>query len=301
MMTKYLKIIFLLAMLFFMTGCSEDEDPGVEDVVEEVNLQELGAGEAEFIIDGDRKSVTNATASLNADRFMLTLQFSDNSAVNVVLDTLREASFTLNSTGAFGSGVYVTSDGTEFGTRVNSDSEATITFTEVDATSKTLSGTFSGTLVNPNDESKVVDISSAAFNELPFSAEQAPAETDGTFTATVDGNVWSAETITAKVVSQVDVFEINGHTENDIDITIFMPADTQPGTYTLTGNGDYVGVVYPAGENIGTHFSTSGELTIVSHDQDNNNIEATYHFEATRTGDDKAYSITEGVFSYEGY
>ncbi|WP_291856129.1 DUF6252 family protein [Marinilabilia sp.] len=125
---------------------------------------------------------------------------------------------------------------------------------------------------------------------------------NGSFTAQVNGEPWAAESVTALLCEQVNVINIYGETDNGVDISISMSDDvTRGNTYPLTGNGDYSANIYEAGETSSSHFSESGELTILKHDTENNIIEAEFYFKAKSQSSETVYDISEGEVSYSGY
>lgn len=298
-MTKFKShLLTLFLLLFFAGACSDDENTDIK----QDQIVTASEGELVAVIDGEKKSTGSVTAVLSDDNFMLTAVFDDNSALTIILDTIRETSYSMTHLSAFSYAQYVKNKDDEsaaiFSTQVTESSQGEIEFTDINTTDNKFSGAFTLMLHNPNDKNEAIQISSSAFNSISYTVvEPSP----GSFKATVDGLSWSAETISAKVISQVSILDIAGRTESGIDITINMPADVEPGVYQFSGNGDYVAVVYPAGQDMGTHFSSSGELTIISHDLDSKTIEGSFYFDATRIQDNKQYTITNGTFSYQGY
>lgn len=298
-----LNLPFLLSLLLF-TACQDDEPAMDNDDQEDVQITvtELDEGELQALVGEEILTAETVSATLSDDYFAFSVVFSDERGLTILTDTLRKASFDFNQNGQANSAVFAENITDENPVSYTSEAAASsggsIDFTHVDLDERIISGTFELTLHAEHDTDEVVTISSAAFNAIPFTIQE---ESQGAFKATVDGEDWSAEEVTAIVNRQVDVLDVKGTTENGVNISIFMPSDIQPGVYALSGNGDYVATVYPEGEDVGTHFSSTGELTIIEHDQENNIIEATFHFDATRNQDEKVYVVENGEFSYDGY
>lgn len=296
-------------LLFLLNACEENDptdniDNTGNDEEEKIKIEDVAEGELKAIVNGKTKSAESVSATLSDDNFSLSVIFPDNTLLTVNADTIRETGFDFTPDSMFEFAEFFSDADAEnpsiYTTKASESSGGKLEITNINTTDKTLSGTYSITLHSEIPEDDSVVISSAAFNKIPFTIE-VEEESSGTFTATVSGDSWSAETITAQVNRQVVFLDIKGTTEEGIDISIFMPDDIEKGVYELSGNGDYVATVYPEGESEGTHYSNSGELEIVSHDKEANTIEAKFHFDATRIGDDRVYEVRDGVFSYEGY
>lgn len=135
--------------------------------------------------------------------------------------------------------------------------------------------------------------------------EENGAENDNTFTATINGEEWSAPEASVVFSQGGPYLDIKGNNpKEEIDIWINIPEDIEPGTYALkaTGPGPYA-VLVPGGVSSGTHFpEEAGELVIEHHDTNNYDIKGTFEFKAIRVGekDPQNFTVTNGAFDFHG-
>ena len=280
---------FILPLFFsviLLNACESDSNESSENNKnsnqKELKVSDIVKGEYLSYFNSQLESAEMVDAELSASDFMLTVNFSGNLKLLLKTDTLKEGTIEVIM-----SELKTDSDSYYYQT-------GTLNISSVNTADKTFSGTF--TAIFKNATKAPVEITSSAFNSIPYVIKDKTI-----FTAMVNGNEWSAENVTAVINDQVNVLDIKGTTANDVDIKIYMPAQVFPDTYDLTGNGEYSAVVYPEGSDIGTHFSTSGEMTVVSHDWINYDIEINFHFKATRTGDSKEYDVSNGHIKLEEY
>lgn len=295
------KLHFPLLLILLIFSACEEEEPVVNEENESITVDELAEGELAAVVNEEVLVAETVTATVTEEHFALSVVFSTEKGLTIVTDTLLQTSFDIGggvgNTAVFALGI-TNADPESFTADAAPTGGGELVITEINLDALTVSGTFEMLLHEENDPDDAVVISSAAFNNIPFTIQE---ESQGSFAAIVDGEEWVAEAVTAIVNQQVQVLDVKGTNAAGVDISIFMPSDIEPGVYTLSSNGDYVATVYPEGEDIGTHFSSTGELEIIRHDLENYQIEATFHFEATRTQDEKVYVVEEGAFSYDGY
>lgn len=160
-----------------------------------------------------------------------------------------------------------------------------------------ITGTFSFSAYRFTDNT-TVEITEGQFTKIPLTSALPPSNNDDdTFTAKVDGQLWTPTTVGGFVQGNgiIDKLTVSG-TNNATGETvgIFMPDDITVGTYDfgpLVHLGQY-------SINITTLFSSdSGDLVITKHDTQNKLIEGTFNFEASIFGTNDNVSITEGAFS----
>ncbi|MEX2442297.1 MAG: DUF6252 family protein [Alkalispirochaeta sp.] len=130
-------------------------------------------------------------------------------------------------------------------------------------------------------------------------------DTGGTYTATINGEEWSA-TDPSVVFSQGGPYlEIKGNNpEAEFDIWITVPEDITEGTHALGASASddpAAAVLVQEGSSSGTHYpDPEGELVIELHDTDNDDIKGTFNFEAKQTDNPEEYSVTDGSFNFDG-
>ncbi|MFW5695705.1 MAG: DUF6252 family protein [Alkalispirochaeta sp.] len=136
----------------------------------------------------------------------------------------------------------------------------------------------------------------------PTSGDDDDPDTDETYTATIDGEAWSAPE--ASVVFSQGNLRIEGNTpEEEFDIWITVPEDIAVGTYDLGSGSDDppTAVLVTEGSSSGTHYpDPAGELVIESHDTDNDNIKGTFEFVAKKTDGTDEHSVTDGTINFDG-
>ncbi len=109
----------------------------------------------------------------------------------------------------------------------------------------------------------------------------------------VDGTNWSSAVSTGTALAgrlTIAGSSLNGGTV----VNILVPADIQPGDYSLSAVGSYSAQYKPDGVNI--YSAVSGNLTIEEHDQARKEIKGTFSFSALNVGGN-TISLTDGSFS----
>ncbi len=113
------------------------------------------------------------------------------------------------------------------------------------------------------------------------------------FRATVDGTAWTAAATTGTALAGRLTIVGSSLTGGRV-VNLLVPADIQPGEYSLSAIGSYTGQYKPDGVNI--YSAVSGTLTVTRHDEASNEIAGTFSFTATNIGG-ATVSLSAGSFS----
>ena len=113
------------------------------------------------------------------------------------------------------------------------------------------------------------------------------------FRVTIDGTAWTAGATTGTALAGRLTIAGSSLTGGRI-VNLLVPADIQPGEYSLDAIGAYTAQYKPDGVNIYT--ATSGTLTITRHDVATKEIVGTFSFDALNVGGNTA-ALTSGSFS----
>jgi Family of unknown function (DUF6252) len=181
----------------------------------------------------------------------------------------------------------------------------TVTISAIDTVNHLVSGSFSFTLINPDDNTSK-PVTQGIFYEVPYSGNAVviipPITGDNTvdtLTALIDGIPFVAARIESETNAVYpDKLLIGGSSEDGTQrIELIFPIDVVAGTYNLDyETGNYIGIYYPpVTETLVSQ--ANGTLTILSNDTVKKRIIGTFIFEATPVVNGTAASITNGYFS----
>ena len=172
-----------------------------------------------------------------------------------------------------------------------------VTVTEIDRVNQTISGTFSFNAYN-DDYGKEVKVTNGEFEHIPYTSSLPPADAGDTMSATLNNNFWTAGAIQGIAIDNQLV--IAGSSLNGLNaVSLFMPADIVPGSYTLDYSSDTYFAAYFPTVNVSL-MSFSGNLVIQEHDLANKRIVGKFDFQAADpTGQGQALPVTGGYFSVQ--
>lgn len=178
---------------------------------------------------------------------------------------------------------------------------AIITISKIDVANNKISGTFQFTGVKFKDlagtsiETKI--FTNGSFTDIPFTNDSAIPVTNNSFSAKLDGTIYTSVYITAlNVMGNISIVARKGLVEN---IALSFPNTIVPGTYTLDSFGENRGQ-YVKNSNMdgsGLFGADVGSVTITSHDKVNKKIVGTFKFTANSFIVSETHNITEGTFS----
>jgi hypothetical protein len=260
-----------------------------------------GTGVFRAKIDGVDWVATDASINVIvlSGAISITGTSSDNKAITMTLLAPGTGTYVLDANSA-GLG---TLDEAELGGPVTyttqggdtSQAGGSVVITSIDANSKTISGTFSFKVYDPNSGVTKV-ISEGVFENLPYSNTLPPAPTTDTFSVKIGGTLFVASSIASTNVSG-SLF-LQGASSNGTNfVGLLMPQNVQPGSYTLDFNtGQYIGQYSPDPSTI-LISQGNGTLTITENNTTTKRITGTFSFVASDVNQTQSVNLTEGFFS----
>lgn len=312
--------IFILPLVMLATFCLNScEIEPLDSALIDANPNP-GTTSGVFKVDFDGKTfVANAVqAIVNDDYIALSgLKTSSGELVQIALPAPynKLGTYTWNNIGAAGGIMvlaYVPANGSEPFTADPKDTggasdfpeytdTATITISKIDVANKKISGTFQFTGVKFKDlagtsiETKV--FTNGSFTDIPFVNDSPIPVTNNSFSAKLDGSIYTPVYITAlNVMGNISIVARKGVVEN---IALSFPNTIVPGNYVLDSFGENRGQ-YIKNNNLdgsGIFGADEGSMTITSHDKVNKKIVGTFKFTANSFVVSETHNITEGTFS----
>lgn len=311
-------LLAFLAFQFF--SCDNEPLTGVFQQDDQNNADE---GQFRAQIDGQEFIAITATAVLNSDNDLV-IMGAKPGGENITLGVTDAAigSFNLSTGGANeNAGVYF--DGsTNVVPYISAEAiggSGQLRLTELDTTTKTVSGTFSFTGVrikldedgNPildgsgNPVMENVDITSGAFNSIPYVLDDTgggggTGNPDDLFFAKVDDVDFIAESIivTEPVISTIRMIKVEAKSRTGESLRIDVPRSLGIGTFNMVriSDGTKLIAVYNAGEGAENLTSNPGTITITEFDLVLGVLKATFSF----TGNDPLNQLPDVVRVTEG-
>lgn len=175
-----------------------------------------------------------------------------------------------------------------------SSNEGKLIITKIDSLAKTVSGTFSGNLMEWSG-AKDIKMTGGIFENIEFTTNQDP---DVGY-ATINGEEFTASTFPYTFANN----QIHLILSNDLNeqIQLTLPLDVIPGTKSVnTPPSDYSGVYtdFVNGQDV-SYYSIfdSGEITVTSYQ--NGRITGSFYFDAKDSNGTETVSITDGFFSID--
>ena len=245
----------------------------------------------------------------NADSLQSLFQINGGLSINGLSKTGDQISIVLSTfhTGVFTLGA--SSDSYAFYTNILAPVEVdyysnvgtaggTVTITSIDSINHLISGSFTLTLVNPDDNTTKT-ITSGVLNSVPYTGSGIvipPSNTTDTLKALVGGNTFDAAQILVQTTGMGMI--IAGISNNGLqNLDLSMPTNITPGTYDLDfTTGTYAGLYYtdvsdPLVSNM------NGTLVIISNNTTTKTIQGTFSFTATSMINSNFISVTNGYFN----
>jgi hypothetical protein len=176
------------------------------------------------------------------------------------------------------------------------ESVGEVIVSSIDATKKTISGTFKLKVFRLLD-SKTRIITEGVFDNLSYATTLPPANTTDTFTVKIDGVTWKPQSIagaTTTLTGQLAIVATDATGAKAVGLT--MPVNITAGTYDL----DFFGLTYFGQYNPnGTTFlpAQSGKMTILEHNTSTKRIRGNFNFVGKDLLASTTAQLTEGYFS----
>ncbi|MBD3580889.1 DUF6252 family protein [Flavobacterium selenitireducens] len=292
MKNKLLIGIFAMLSVLNLTSC--DTEPIDPNIVVPDPTDPVEAGSFKVKIDGVQYTALATQAYISGGSILMTATRANGDSFGFIIGGTTEGTYAANQ-----NILAFTQGGSEFGWEGTNPANAgentgAITISSVNATTRTISGTFqfkgywsdtTNTTVAPKEFTEGV------FTNIPYT-DQSP--TGDTFTANVDGAAYDASDIfvTEAGSGGTNIISISAPSGN-ANLTVAVMSDITVGNYPITGSiaTDDVQVMYMNTSGAGGP-ATSGAVNITQKTADR--IRGT--FTATVTSGSTTFQITQGNF-----
>ena len=184
------------------------------------------------------------------------------------------------------------------------DCGGTLTITEINTSTKRMSGTFSFKVLRQTDGASR-NITEGVFNNISYAPPPTPPSNNkDTFKVKIAGTQWTPPTLMAvktpavpPMAAQIAVTGTDNSTLKSVGLV--MPVDITPGTYTLDFFGmTHIGVYNPDSDPNHSQASMSGTLTILTHNTTTKRIRGNFSFHAEALLNPAlSTELTEGFFA----
>ena len=258
------KYLFLLLAFSTLVSCDDIE-------VNEVALQAKV---------NDRLYIsTDARASSTADGGILIQGFTDEESLTLRISKLKEGKFEIGE-GKPNYAVFEDFEGNLFLTKP--DGEGTVTITEINEATKTLSGSFLFNAMLPGIDT--VYVSQGVMYNIPYTGTDISDPTNaGTFSAQVDGSPFLPFVVSARDTGNSII--VSGSTAN-ATMAITVPSGVETGEYNLPKSK--FNAKYQDGD--GPQTTSVGQINILEHNPTGKTIKGTFSFLTNKV------EITQGKF-----
>ena len=275
-----IRFSLLLAAVTFiiLQSCSKDDDDNGGGDPPSSNFSAK--------VDGDAFSAVQYAATVDENHNLI-VGGVNNQGSTIVLslaDFNGEGSFSLTPNSESGA-IYTpdTNNVLNTFTTFGENGSGTAVITGWNATDSIISGTFSFNAQHISNSS-TVSVSDGVFSSIQVEFEKENGGTDPTdnsFSVKIDGILWEHSGSSIAGSSSGGVLTILAINVSDgTSFIVTMPADAPLGTHEFDIDQGY-NIIYSDGSPPG-YIATLGSITIATHDQVGNHIEATFSF----TGDD---------------
>lgn len=287
-MFKKITSLLTLALFTALSSCSSDSDGQTTGAGGTISAT-IDGQPWESISGGAVANVTNVQVeghdalvlqiiAMKADQSTVTMQFP--------INNLSTGTFTFNGDMS-GQLSYVSSfSNLNMFSSAENDGSFTITLTEVNTDASTITGTFSGTLVNFMG-TETIEVTNGVINNVSFANTE--LHSNGTMSLTNNGN---AVNLANNPENGTNFWVYESSFDNSISVLgqsvtnsnvgaygITFPDNVTPGTYSLTSE-DGFSASYSNNDDPDYNI-TEGSITIVSHI--GNTIVATFNFNANNS------------------
>lgn len=169
-----------------------------------------------------------------------------------------------------------------------------VKITKLDVANKLVSGTFNmygGRYFQFLDF--YTNVTNGKFENIKYETEITSTNTN-TFTAKVDGTPLTIKSVNG--FASGSILQVGGSSaQNFPAIGLVLPTNVSPGTYDLTGVGGTYSAIYNESSSK-SFISTTGKVTISSHNVASKTIKGTFYFEAKEFLTTDKRTISEGTF-----
>lgn len=282
---KKLNFTFALICILTLFSCEKDK---------ELTPNPTSQGSMTAMVDGASWTSSSASGARMNGVLNVTGTTANGSVIVITLFDKGVGTYNLNGASEGNAGYQITSGGVAF--TADSDPNASVIITKIDATNKTLSGTFSFKVYRSSDSLTKV-ITEGKFTDIKFITELTGGGNNNTLSADIDGSLFTAPVVTGVILPSLNKIGVTGSDNNGSkSIGFQLPDNIAVGSYTFDGvAGNYVGQYNASSSEF--YFADSGNLVISKHDVGAKKIEGTFNFIAKDFGGVVSISITNGKFS----
>ncbi|KAA3646969.1 MAG: hypothetical protein DWP98_09770 [Bacteroidetes bacterium] len=297
---KIFELFSILVISLTLTSCAKEESYTINEYFNPTvkqNVSDIVNSNASFSakVDGNTFNVVSFRGR-RIGNVMGVVAYSANDSLWISTTNVTPGTYLGAVDGK--NGVYLSESNGTYSSTFNSPVDATIDITNYNSSSKTVSGTFSGTakLLSTQQTKRITN---GKFNNVVLVQENSNANF-GNMTATIGGqNFQSYACVAVSTGGQTVITATNTGATKSITIQLGSPLTVQ--TYTLD-NTNYIsyfenltsGTPDTYGSNIG---SGSGTLTISRVDNSAKLIEGTFSFTGANLVSGGTINVTNGVFT----
>lgn len=254
------------------------------------------SGKIKCKIDGEAWESSTAEAFYSEDLINISGQESGTGAlITFTIQDNTVGSYALSSTTQAGVFKESSSASSSFASHADGGSGSLI-ITEINTTTNKISGEFEFVGVDPSTgESK--EFTEGFFTDIPYT-EEVVATFENEFSCKLNGSSYNPSLISG--TQSFGLISINGSlTGGSEAITLAVPDDVTPGTYSTSPFGSYRAQYNESSSVDDQYVGSPGSITITSHNTVDNEIIGTFYFTAvpaTGSSATDSHDITEGNF-----
>ena len=288
-----------LSILLLLQSCQKEVDFDTDSQV---------TGDFRAKIDGTPWVATKiAIGSRMAGIINLTGQSNDGKIITITLTDSSVHRYILSDV-TMNAGAYFDSASNPYAMATNqgeypSECGGEVNITSIDTAKKKMSGTFSFKVYRQFD-STMMNITEGVFNNISYEITLPPTSATDTFKVKIGGTQWIPPTVIGAITPAVppmpaQIALTGTDATGSKSVGLLMPGDITPGTYTLSLFGaTYIGLYNPNSDPNMSQASTSGTLTILSHNPTTKRIRGNFSFHAQALLNPLLTTeLTEGYFS----
>jgi hypothetical protein len=156
-----------------------------------------------------------------------------------------------------------------------------------------LSGSITASMVNPDDDTDVIDLQ-ITFENVDF---RMPVEAGNMLTADLDGTSLSSTNVSAYSLGFIS---IRATMDNGMEIAFITSTSLPEGQHNIELGSPHVSLATvqdATGDNFELYFGDEGTFTVTKHDKDAREIEAYFEFEAPNLEETETKYVTNGDLS----
>lgn len=281
---------FLSLFSMLIISCDQDNDPPIVPVDPVASMTCLVEGSswsaASNMASASILSSTSNVSGINSSSSTITITVNESFVVN--------ASYDLGLNSGNGAAYLSSNNGSSaWISHGSATTGGTVTITGIDTENKLISGTFEFNAFRATDNS-YRNISEGQFTALPYS-NTVTGPANNVFTVDINGEAFDPAAVNGIILnSNLNIVAAN--TQATESVSLIVPEDIEAGTYTIGGIlSDYSGM-YVFGSNQSA-ISTTGTVTITTHDTQAKFIEGTFNYTASEFLGTTSFELTNGNFA----